>query len=134
MKTMYYINSRVRRIGYLFILIFLIQIMLISFEPHKSQLSQKISQINISADLTKYQVTLGHPYTWVNASNGTELILGDNDYALTTLPFNFSFYDGIFNKIYITTEGYLTFSFKSVQTNPNIPSSHPHRQKIIAPY
>ncbi|MFX1589841.1 MAG: hypothetical protein ACFFC1_16990 [Promethearchaeota archaeon] len=120
--------------GFLIILLILIDLMSISFEPYKRQNTLNTSHINLSADGKEYQVTLGHPYTWINISSGTELLLGDNDFTLTTLPFNFTFYDGYYNEIYITTEGYLTFSFKSVQTNPNIPSSHPHRQKIIAPY
>ncbi|MHA2182404.1 MAG: hypothetical protein ACXAAH_13375, partial [Promethearchaeota archaeon] len=60
--------------------------------------------------------------------------LGDDDYASTILPFNFTFYDGHFTEIYITTEGYLTFSFKFVKTNHGIPSGHNHHENIIAPY
>lgn len=91
-------------------------------------------KINISALLTNYTCTLNYPYSWKDASSGTELVLGDDDHISTTLPFNFSFYDSNFREITITTEGYLTFSFKSVQTTNMIPSNHPHRQKIIAPY
>jgi hypothetical protein len=90
--------------------------------------------INISASSINYVITLGYPYTWIDASSGIELMLGDNDYNSTRLPFNFTFYDGNFNDIYVMSEGYLTFSFKSVLTSGTIPSSHPHRQNIIAPY
>ena len=103
-------------------------------ETHSIQLNNSSYPINISANSTNYIITPGHPYTWIDASSGTELLLGDDDYASTILPFNFTFYDGHFNEIYITTKGYITFSFKFVKTNPSIPSKHQHHQKIIAPY
>ncbi|MFX0002635.1 MAG: hypothetical protein ACFE9C_15640 [Candidatus Hodarchaeota archaeon] len=128
------INSKIRPKSYLIILFFLNLGVFISATHLKSSIGQNISQINMSAAYTKYEITLGHPYNWIDASSGTELILGDDDSISTTLPFNFSFYDGIFRDIHVITEGYLTFSFKSVLTTGTIPSSHPHRQNIIAPY
>jgi hypothetical protein len=92
------------------------------------------TQLNTNAARVNYTVTIGHPYTWINISSETELILGEDDYADTFLPFNFSFYDGIYEELTITTEGYITFSYKSVLTSGTIPSSHPHRQNIIAPF
>ena len=128
------INSRFRYEAYLLIIVFLFPIILISFDPNKNQIAQETRQINISAERNRYEVTVGHPYNWIDASSEPELPLGDDDSALTTLPFNFIFYDGNFTKIYVVTEGYLTFSLKSVLTSLSIPSSHPHRQNIIAPY
>lgn len=125
------INSK---FGYLLILLFLISALLISIAPYKNQIQQSTSQINTSTSPNRYKLTVGHPYNWVDASSGTELILGDDNSVSTTLPFNFTFYDSEFIKIHIVTEGYLTFSFKSVQTSGTIPSSHPHHQNIIAPY
>ncbi|MFX0081265.1 MAG: hypothetical protein ACFE94_05885 [Candidatus Hodarchaeota archaeon] len=127
-------NSKIKLKTYLITLFFLILGILLSTITLKSPANQKISQININAGPTRYKITLGNPFNWIDASSGTELILGDDDSASTTLPFNFTFYDDIFEEIHIVTEGYLTFSFKSVQTAGIIPSSHPHRQNIIAPY
>jgi hypothetical protein len=107
---------------------------LISIEIFFTHPNNSNYQINMSADHITYTITEGNPYAWINASSGIEMILGDDDSATTQLPFNFSFYDGIYNEIYVTTEGYLTFTSKSVQTIGTIPSSHPHRQNIIAPY
>ncbi|MFW9951232.1 MAG: hypothetical protein ACFFKA_14020 [Candidatus Thorarchaeota archaeon] len=98
------------------------------------QMKSTTPRINVSASPTNYTCSLNYPYSWEDASSGSELVLGDDDYISTMLPFNFSFYDAIFREITITTEGYLTFSFKSIQTTNMIPSNHPHRQKIIAPY
>lgn len=134
MKNFKIKNSKIKLINCLFLGFLIVLGMPIIVEPHSIQLNNTSYSINISASPINYIITSGHPYTWLNASSGTELLLGDNDYASTILPFNFTFYDGQFNEIYITTEGYLTFSFKSVQTNPTIPSSHPHRENIIAPY
>lgn len=106
----------------------------IIIETHSIQLNNSSYSINLSASPINYIITPGHPYTWINASSGTILPLGDDDSALTPLPFNFTFYDGHFNEIYITSEGYLTFSSSNVRLVPTIPSSHPHEHNIIAPY
>lgn len=127
-------NSKIKFINSLFLGFLLVLSMPIIIEIHSIQLNNTCYSINLSASPINYIITPGYPYTWIDASNGVELILGDDDSNKTTLPFNFTFYDGNFNEIDITTEGYLTFSFKSVQTTPTIPSSHPHRQNIIASY
>ncbi|MDX1797512.1 MAG: hypothetical protein R3255_02575 [Candidatus Lokiarchaeia archaeon] len=120
---------------FIFILFFLFLGMQISNITIKSSVYQIIFPINMSAGLARYEATLGYPYNWIDASSGIELILADDDSALTKLPFNFTFYDNTFEEIYVITEGYLTFSFKSVLTSGIIiPSSHPHRQNIIAPF
>jgi hypothetical protein len=128
------INSNIKIKAFLITLFFIVFIMGMSPKHFKSPLYQNISQINMSAGLTRYDVTSGYPYNWIDASSGTELILGDDNSVSTSLPFNFTFYDSNFEELHIITEGYLTFSFKSVLTTGEIPSSHPHRQNIIAPY
>ena len=127
-------HSKVKSKVFLITLFFMAFIMGISTQLPINPLNRDLSQINISAGLIRYKVTLGYPYNWIDATSGTELILGDDNSASTSLPFNFTFYDGIFEDINVVTEGYLTFSFKSVLTIGTIPSSHPHRQNIIAPY
>lgn len=118
----------------MFLGFFLILGMPIIVETHSIQLTNRSYPINISANAINYTITPDHPYTWIDASSGIQLILGDDDSTSTTLPFNFTFYDDNYSEIHITTEGYLTFLYKSVQTSGTIPSSHPHRQRIIAPY
>ncbi|MFX1420295.1 MAG: hypothetical protein ACFE9N_15400 [Promethearchaeota archaeon] len=120
--------------GYLLTQFILILAILMSVDQYKSQINQNISQVIINASPNRYKVTSGYPYNWIDASSGTELILGDDNSVITPLPFNFTFYDGQFNEIYITTEGYLTFTSSGVRLVPTIPSSHPHEQNIIAPY
>jgi hypothetical protein len=128
------INSKLKLKGCLLVFLIIILIMGISVKPYKSQLNENTSQIILNTSLTGYKVTLNNPYKWIDASSGSEFILGADDYISTTLPFNFTFYDVNFINVWITTEGYLTFSYKSVQKSGSIPSSHPHQQKIIAPY
>ncbi len=118
----------------MFLGFFLILGMPLLMKTYEFQTNNNTHPINISANYINYDITTGIPYTWINASSATQFLLGDDDHTSTMLPFNFTFYDGLFNEIYITTEGYLTFSSTNVQTNPIIPSSHPHRQNIIAPY
>jgi len=127
-------NSQIKLLECLLIGFLAILGMPIIVETHSIQLTNNYYPINMSANPINYTITPGHPYTWIDASSGIELILGDDDSNSTTLPFNFTFYDDNYREIHITTEGYLTFLFKSVQTSGTIPSSHPHRQKIIAPY
>jgi hypothetical protein len=99
-----------------------------------SPITNFYGKVNINAAIVNYTMTTGAPYSWINVSSGTELILGDNNHIDTPLPFNFTFYDGIHDIVTVTSEGYLTFSFKSVLTGCTFPTSHPHRQNIIAPY
>lgn len=124
----------VRLKGFLILICFLMFGAVTYAEISEFQSKSATPQIKLSASHTNYTTSLNYPYSWVNASSGTELVLGDDNYVSTTLPFNFTFYDNNFSEITITTEGFLTFSFKSVQTIGIIPSSHPHRQNIIAPY
>jgi hypothetical protein len=131
---MTFMNSKKKFKTCLFLLFFLIPTIVFSTKHYINPINQNIPKTNISASSTRYKLNLGYPYSWIDASSGTELILGDDDSISTPLPFNFTFYDGSFEEIHVITEGYLTFSFKSVLTSGAIPSSHPHRQNIIAPY
>ncbi|MFX1385075.1 MAG: hypothetical protein ACFFBP_21840 [Promethearchaeota archaeon] len=100
-----------------------------------NQINYEFNYIKISASHNRYKITSGNPYNWIDASSGKELSIEDDDAVQTILPFNFTFYDEFFTEISITTEGYLTFLSKFVvQEVCKIPSSHPHNQKIIAPY
>ena len=127
-------NSQIKFLKCLLLGFLVIFGMPIVVETYNVQLNNDSYPINLSANPVNYSITPGHPYTWIDASSGIELILSDDDSAPATLPFNFTFYDGNYSEIHITTEGYLTFSFKFVKTNPLIPPSHPHHQLIIAPY
>ncbi|MFX1456785.1 MAG: hypothetical protein ACFFDB_15535 [Promethearchaeota archaeon] len=125
--------SKKLKICILFLFFLIIPTTIRSMTP-ESQLTDFSDQLNINAGAINYTMTLGTPYTWINVSSGTELILGDDDFTTAPLPFNFIFYDGNYSEVTITTEGYLTFSFKSVLTSCTFPETHPHRQNIIAPY
>lgn len=92
-------NSKNKFKRYLFVVFFLILGIFLSNIRLKSSVIQYISPINIGAGLSKYIITLGHPYNWIDASSGTELILGDDD--STSFLFNFSFFDGSFEEIKI---------------------------------
>lgn len=127
-------NSQIKLLECLLLGFLVILGMPIIVETQSIQLNNNSYPINISANPVNYTITPGHPYTWIDASSGIELILGDDDSASTTLPFNFTFYDDNYSEIHITTEGYITFLLKPVKKNGIIPSSHPHHQKIIAPY
>lgn len=86
--------------------------------------------------LQNYTMTVGHPYTWIDASGGTELILYDDDYAAIPLPFDFDFYDQTFNTIYLCSNGYLSFYDSSPYQYYNypFPSGDPSHYYMIAPF
>ncbi|MHA1981428.1 MAG: CARDB domain-containing protein [Promethearchaeota archaeon] len=83
-----------------------------------------------------YTMTVGHPYTWIDASGGTDLMLGDDDYAAIPLPFDFSFYDQTFSTVYLCSNGYLSFTDTSPWQYNNIPfpSDDPSYHYMIAPF
>lgn len=106
-----------------------------TFVNRKIQDDNELILINPSAVLSNYTMVVGYTYTWIDASSGTALSLGPDDYSETLLPINFSFYDGYFTNIYVTTEGHITFKKPTpVQTSGTIPSTGPKAQDIIAPY
>jgi beta propeller repeat protein len=68
----------------------------------------------------------GSTFDWVDISNvGTQLNLGDDDYAEVALPFNFSFYGQEYNSVKISSNGYLTFGTDGTNYyNYSIPMSY----------
>ncbi|MFW9896932.1 MAG: hypothetical protein ACFFD7_14090 [Candidatus Thorarchaeota archaeon] len=134
MKDNKHLNLDKKLISVLIFLLFLIIPTTTQSMNFVSPTTNFSDQVNVNAAIVNYTMTMGAPYSWINISSGTELVLGDNDYIDTALPFNFTFYDGNHNVVTIISEGYLTFSFKSVLTSCIFPTSHPHRQNIIAPY
>ncbi|MFX1419353.1 MAG: S8 family serine peptidase [Promethearchaeota archaeon] len=83
-----------------------------------------------------YTMTVGAPYTWIDATGGTELFLGDDSYAAIVLPFDFQFYDTTFSTIYLASNGYLSFVDTSPTdfTNDPIPSATVDHHYLIAPF
>ncbi|MFW9782378.1 MAG: hypothetical protein ACFFFB_08865, partial [Candidatus Heimdallarchaeota archaeon] len=84
------INLKTKLIMVLIFIMFLILPILIGFEKFETQAKIPNYQVNINASHVNYTITVGHPFTWINILSGTELLLGDDDYADTYLPFNFS--------------------------------------------
>ncbi len=86
--------------------------------------------------LRNYTMDIGNPYTWIDASGGQELILTDDDYSAIPLPFEFQFYNETFSTIYISSNGYLSFTDTSPYWFYNIPfpSSNPYHAYMISPF
>jgi hypothetical protein len=92
-------------------------------------------EISVSP-LNNYIMDPENSYNWIDASGGTELILSDDGYATITLPFNFQFYNETFSTIYLSANGYLSFtdSSPSDYTNDPIPSGDLDNYYLIAPF
>nr|MDO8114483.1 NosD domain-containing protein [Candidatus Sigynarchaeota archaeon] len=85
--------------------------------------------------LLNYTMTVGAPYTWVDATSGVrcDAIAGRDDACQQfTLPFTFHFYNETFNYMYVCTNGYVSFEYATSYNNMNFPVSSP--RYMIAPY
>ncbi|MGA1840366.1 MAG: choice-of-anchor D domain-containing protein [bacterium] len=63
------------------------------------------------------------PYEWIDITNGEKYIdLGDDDYQEIEIGFDFKFYDQIYKKVKVSSNGYLTFAERTLPYfNPNSP-------------
>ena len=86
--------------------------------------------------LQNYTMMQNYEYSWIDASGGTELFLGDDSYSIQSLPFNFQFYDKIFSTIYLGANGYLSFTDSTPRewSNDQIPSGEIDNYYLIAPF
>lgn len=83
-----------------------------------------------------YTMILGVPYTWIDASDGTSIWVGNEGSEEVSLPFDFQFYNETFSTIYISENGYFSF----VDTDPDdywemeFPLPWPEYSYMIAPF
>lgn len=89
-----------------------------------------------NGDINNYIVQTDNNYDWIDASGGVELFLGDDDSELVSLPFNFPFYNGSFSSVYISSNGYLSFTDNSPTdyTEDSLPSTDIDNSYLIAPF
>jgi len=87
-------------------------------------------------ELRNYTMNPNYEYHWVNASGGAEWFLADDGYVPVSLPFDFQFYDDVFSTIYISANGYLSFTDTSPSQFSNVPfpSGDPSHTYMIAPF
>ena len=77
----------------------------------------------------------GPRYEWIDiAARGTSLYLGDDNSAEINLPFLFPFYGVEKNKVYISSNGFLTFHRHGASSyyNTNLPNSYTPNDLIAA--
>ena len=88
-------------------------------------------------DLHDYYMIEG-PATWYDArTNGVNLgIYGDDGYSYIDLPFTFQFYDSSFDRVYISTNGWLSFANTQPYdlSGPVFPSSDSRFAYCVVPY
>lgn len=76
-------------------------------------------------------------YSWISALSGTQLDISNSDeydQGPVTLPFPFAFYENIYNQIYISKAGYLTFSGQTPTSSQSTPPNQEKPNDVIAPY
>ena len=105
--------------------------------PGETYLRNNIAtRLTTVSSLKNYTMTPGSPYSWIDASGGTELILGDDDSEAIALPFSFTFYDQTFSTIYLCSNGFFSFTDTNPYqwTNIDFPSGDPSHYYMIAPF
>ena len=103
----------------------------------KTNLDNKLSSelITINAELENYVLDDTHPYSWIDATGGSLLPLDDDDFFEIPLPFSFPFYDGIFDTIYVSSNGWLSLSYEEPYGVPEpFPSPYTEDYYAIAPF
>jgi len=80
-----------------------------------------VTELVIISALRNYTMVPGYTYTWMDASGGIELFLGDDDYVALSLPFNFPFYNNTFSTVYVSSNGWLSFVNPAPFQYSNIP-------------
>ncbi len=108
---------------------------LIEINPTDTSIQENRLKIS-TLPLENYTMTLGTPYNWINASGGTELSLGDDDYVDILLPFNFTFYNQTFSTVYLCSNGYLSFTDTDPEEceNYQFPLAGSFYEYMIAPF
>jgi hypothetical protein len=83
-----------------------------------------------------YTMTVGNPYTWIDATGGTALSLSDDGYSTQALPFSFKYYNVSYSTIYLGANGYLSFTDSTPNdfSNDPIPSGDADNTYLIAPF
>ncbi|MFX1452058.1 MAG: hypothetical protein ACFFCM_14565 [Promethearchaeota archaeon] len=93
-----------------------------------------VKEINI----INYTMIADAPYNWIDASDGINLTstLGDDDSTVQYLPFNFTYYNETFSTVYVSSNGYLSFTdiTPTDPSNDPIPSSDTDNTYLIAPF
>jgi len=104
--------------------------------PNSSQGTEIVKSLYPEIPLNNYFMFEDYEYSWIDASGGTELILGDDDYAAIALPFSFTFYNQTFSTIYLCSNGYLSFTDTAPLQYSNVPfpSADPTHTYMIAPF
>ena len=88
-------------------------------------------------ELQTYTMTYMSPQWYDAAAHGVNLHMdGDDTCATVFLPFEFQFYDRLFDRVYVSSNGWLSFTwiYPSADNNPEFPSSDLSTSYAIAPY
>jgi len=90
-------------------------------------------------DVFGYTLDESEPFDWIDVSSGTDTGLTSADHVTEaiSIPFNFSFYGNIYNKVYIQSHGCLSFTDTTYTYTWSFDSKIPDPAKpnnVIAPY
>ena len=86
--------------------------------------------------LKNYTMYTNYAYNWIDASNANQIILSDDGYRSFQLPFMFNFYNQTFTKVYVSANGYLSFTDSSPSNWGNVvfPTDFSQWTYMIAPF
>ncbi|MFX0137398.1 MAG: nidogen-like domain-containing protein, partial [Candidatus Hodarchaeota archaeon] len=84
--------------------------------------------------LKNYTMVVDYTYEWIDATTGVRCSLNevDDGAQMFNLPFNFTFYNETFDRIYVCTNGFVSFTYQTTWFNVPFPTaSNPY---MIAPF
>ena len=106
--------------------------------PTRAKTASVSSVSSITSTPINYQMNSSSTSTWYDAStNGNFLpISGDDVSGSVTLPFTFTFYNASFTQLYISSNGWLSFSNPSPTDygNPSFPTTSSSYSYALAPF
>jgi len=98
-------------------------------------LNNVVTKMVMVTDLHDY-IMIENVFNWYDAvENGYQLFFsGDDTYISTSLPFDFPFYDGVFDSVALSSNGWLSLGITDpYDLGGSIPSTNPRHAYAIAP-
>lgn len=100
-----------------------------------TELNNVVTRMIPVTDLHDY-IMIEDVFTWYDAvENGYQLSFSGDDTSISTsIPFNFPYYDGVFDSVAISSNGWLSFAISDpTELSGSIPSTNPRHAFSLAP-
>ena len=102
--------------------------------PNEETSNNVLTKFIRAIDVYNYEMEVGAAYSWIDATNGIKLPLENDRTTTVDFPFPFQFYDQYFSKVYVSSNGWLSFNNTNPSDwgNPSFPSINPKHYYAVA--